>query len=271
MTTTTPSAAWLALREPADAAARARELVGEARQRLAGRSRITVHDLGCGAGSMGRWLAPRLPGSQHWVLHDRAADLLDPAIRHPPSGAADGAPVTVEARQGDVTRLGAGQLAGADLITASAVLDVLSGDELLRLVDSCVRADCPALLTLSVIGRVELTPSDVLDTVIDGAFNAHQRRETARGRLLGPDAVRVAADRFRLRGMQVLVRSSPWVFGADDGALLIQWFEGWVAAACEQQPSLASPTRGYFERRLNEIAAGRLRVVVHHHDLLATP
>ena len=25
---------------------------------------------------MGRWLAPLLPGPQHWVLHDRDADLL---------------------------------------------------------------------------------------------------------------------------------------------------------------------------------------------------
>ena len=35
-----------------------------------------IHDLGSGTGSMSRWLAPRLPGPQHWVLHDRDADLL---------------------------------------------------------------------------------------------------------------------------------------------------------------------------------------------------
>ena len=55
---------WLALREPADAAARSRELV----RRLCDRSvedRWSIHDLACGSGSMGRWLAPLLPGSQH--------------------------------------------------------------------------------------------------------------------------------------------------------------------------------------------------------------
>ncbi len=58
-----------------------------------------IHDLGCGTGAMGRWLAPLLPGPQHWVLHDRDADLLEVAAADAPGPAADGAPVTVEARR----------------------------------------------------------------------------------------------------------------------------------------------------------------------------
>ena len=42
---------------------------------------LLVHDLGSGTGSMVRWLAPRLPGPQHWVLHDRDPDLLAAAPR----------------------------------------------------------------------------------------------------------------------------------------------------------------------------------------------
>lgn len=52
---------WLELREGADAAARAVELLDPLRIRLAnlpGKAGIVVHDLGCGTGSMGRWLAP---------------------------------------------------------------------------------------------------------------------------------------------------------------------------------------------------------------------
>ena len=63
------------------------------------RGRPVIHDLGCGTGSMGRWLAPRLPGPQHWVLHDRDADLLAVAADEPPGVAADGAAVTVETRR----------------------------------------------------------------------------------------------------------------------------------------------------------------------------
>ena len=55
------SPAWLALREPADAAARAADLVDELRPAICRRRRSVIHDLGCGTGSMGRWLAPRCP------------------------------------------------------------------------------------------------------------------------------------------------------------------------------------------------------------------
>jgi hypothetical protein len=59
---------WLELREPADAGARANDLLDPLRIRLAnlpGKGGIVIHDLGCGTGSMGRWLAPRLDGAQH--------------------------------------------------------------------------------------------------------------------------------------------------------------------------------------------------------------
>src|SRR5450631_4085050 len=101
----------------------------------------------------------------------------------------DGTPVTVETRQRDITRLDPGELAGASLITASALLDMLTADELERLVGVCAGAGCPVLLTISVVGRVELTPADPLDECIAAAFDAHQRRTTGGRRLLGPDAV----------------------------------------------------------------------------------
>ena len=96
---------WLDLREPADAAARSRELVEHLRPQLPATGVRVIHDLGCGSGSMGRWLAPLLPGPQHWVVHDRDADLLEVAAADPPGPAADGAAVAVETRLSDITRL----------------------------------------------------------------------------------------------------------------------------------------------------------------------
>ena len=167
---------WLALREPADAAARSRELVEHLGPPATGR--WVIHDLGGGTGSMGRWLAPLLPGPQHWVVHDRDTDLLALAAADVPGPAADGAAVTVETRQSDITRLQPDDLAGATLITASALLDMLTEDELAGLVSACAAAGCPVLLTLSVVGRVDLTPADPLDRRVAAAFDAHQRRMT---------------------------------------------------------------------------------------------
>src|SRR5450755_103953 len=183
----------------------------------------------------------------------------------------DGTPVTVETRQRDITRLAAGDLAGASLITASALLDMLTADELERFVTSCADARCPALLTISVIGRVDLTPADPLDKRFAAAFNAHQRRTTGGRRLLGPDAVGAAVDAFTRRGADLVVRPSPWRLGAAQAALAAEWFSGWVSAACEQRPQLTAATAAYARRRLAEATAGRLSVAVHHLDLLALP
>jgi hypothetical protein len=265
------SRGWLALREPADAAARAQDLADHlARRRPAG-GRWEVHDLGGGTGSMGRWLAPRLPGPQHWVVHDRDADLLAVAAADLPGYAADGAAVTVEPRQSDLTRLRLRDLAAASVITASALLDMLTADELAGLVAACAGAACPVLLTLSVVGRVSLIPGDPLDVRVAAAFNEHQRRATERGRLLGPDAVAFAVEAFGRLGVEVLVRESPWRLGASHAELIAEWFAGWVGAACEQQAELAAGTGGYTRRRLEQASAGQLRVTVEHADLLALP
>jgi len=262
---------WLQSREGADAAARATELLDPLRIRLAnlpGRSTdLVIHDLGCGTGSMGRWLAPRLDGAQHWILHDRDPYLLHFATVGAPHAAADGSRVTVTTQRGDIGRLTADALAGASLVTASALLDVLTGDEIDRLAAACTAAGVPALLTLSVVGRIELAPAHPLDEEMAEAFNAHQRR----GELLGPDALTAACEAFGRYGATVRVHPSPWRLGPDDAALTEEWLRGWVGAACEQRPDLTARAEPYLRSRLKAAAAGELRVVVHHSDVLVLP
>jgi hypothetical protein len=262
---------WLELREGADAAARARELVEHLRRRLPAGDPSVIHDLGCGSGAMGRWLAPLLAGPQRWVLHDRDPDLLALAEADVPGRAADGAAVAVETRLSDVTQLGGDDLAEATLVTASALLDLLTEDELAGLIRACAAAGCPVLFTLSVTGRVQLASADRLDVRVAAAFNTHQRRMTPRGRLLGPDAVAAAVEGFRRLGAEVIVRPSPWRLGAGEAGLAVEWFTGWVGAACEQDGVLAADADLYRRRRLREAEAGRLVVTVGHADLLVLP
>ena len=262
---------WLDLREPADAAARAPELVHRLARHLPSDGDLVIHDLGGGSGAMGRWLAPRLRGPQHWVIHDRDPDLLELALSNPPAAAADGAAVTVETRRSDITRLAPGELTGAGLIVASALLDMLTARELAGMLGACTRAGCPALLAMTVAGRVALTPGEPLDARLASAFDAHQRRTTQAGRLLGPDAVAVAVDELRESGAEVLVRPSPWRLDAVHAELTAAWFGGWVAAACEQEPALAAEAAAYRERRLAQAAAGELLITVDHADLLVLP
>ncbi len=262
---------WLSLRETADAAARAPSLVEEVRSYLPSHGETAVHDLGSGTGAMARWLAVQLPGPQRWVMHDRDEALLTRAAADPPTSASDGAPVTIEARRCDITRLVPEELAGAHLITASALLDMMTAEELDRMVVTCAGAGCPVLITLSVTGRVDLAPPDPFDQAVTDAFNAHQRRTTGTRRLLGPDAVGAAVDGFTRLGVDVLCRPSPWRLGPEEAALAAEWLMGWLAAACEQHPELGAVAPSYARRRLAEAAEGRLSVTVHHQDLLARP
>jgi hypothetical protein len=263
---------WLRLREPADAAARSLELVRRLRQRLPTSSQLVIHDLGGGSGAMGRWLAPRLPGPQHWVVHDRDPDLLELAVADPPGAAADGSAVTVEARHTQLSRIGASELAGADLVVASALLDLLTAEELGAIVEAwAALGPRPMLLALTVTGRVALAPADPLDPLLAAAFNEHQRRSTPAGRLLGPDAAETALGLLRSSGAEVVARPSPWRLAGAQAELAAEWLSGWVAAACERQPALAEAAYPYRERRLAQASAGRLAVTVGHADLLVLP
>ncbi|GIF67253.1 trans-aconitate methyltransferase [Asanoa ishikariensis] len=256
---------WLRLREAADAAARSAELVAEVHERIGAASRLVIHDLGCGTGSAARWLAPQLPAAQHWIMWDRDPDLLAAAMSGKPEQ------ITAATRQRDLGTLTAADLAGADLVTASALIDVLTLDEVEAIAAACAGAGVPALIMLSVVGRVELDPADPFDDEVAAAFNAHQRRAVGGRRLLGPDAVAALSDAFARHGVSTTLRPSPWELGVDDRDLLVVWFQEWLDAAVEQVPALGKPSTGYARRRLAEIADGRLTATVHHVDLLATP
>jgi trans-aconitate methyltransferase len=242
------SADWLGLREPADADARSLELVG-----LLPRPVKVIRDLGCGTGSLGRWLAPRLPVPQFWILTDRDHDLLEIAADRMPEG------VSVAIDERDVTALTRDDLAGADLVTCSALLDLLTTAEVDRLVEVCAQARTNALFTLSVTGEVRFAREDPRDREVEEAFNQHQRRDFR----LGPDAPDYAARAFEKAGARVIVRESAWNLGGQRADLTAEWLRGWVGAAAEQRPDLR------FDDYLADRTADLRQIVVGHKDVLA--
>src|SRR5918994_737676 len=110
------SAEWLALREPADAAARSKPLAERAVRALPS-DRVRAVDLGTGTGSNVRFLAPYLPPDQEWLLVDEDERLL----RLLPSRLAG---LRFDARRVNLADLGnCGVIEGHRLVTASALLD----------------------------------------------------------------------------------------------------------------------------------------------------
>jgi hypothetical protein len=160
-------------------------------------------------------------------------------------------------------------LGDVDLVTAAALLDLLTADQIAAIVDAVVDAALPALFSLSVDGVVTLDPRDPDDRPIGEAFDAHQRR----GGLLGPDAAAYTASLFRERGARVLEVPTPWLLdpAAGDEALVASWLEGRAQAAAEDRPDLAAAAEAWLDRRLAGLRDGVPRVVVGHVDLLVLP
>jgi hypothetical protein len=264
------SSEWLALREPADADARSRELALTVAALLPA-GPIVIHDLGSGTGSMMRWLAPFLPGPQTWILHDWNENLTAQAIDGARSTDRDGGAVSVQSRTGNLTHLHATDLAGASLVTASALLDVLTSRETHAIVNACVRAGCPTLLALSVTGDVRLDPQDERDGAFQDAFNAHQLRQADDRQQLGRYGAPIARGLFAEAGWGVRSGTTLWRLDHTRARLLREWFDGWVDAAVEQDPQLGNCAADYRQLRESQIERGELSALVSHVDLLAWP
>jgi SAM-dependent methyltransferase len=265
-------AAWLALREGVDHRSRAAGLLAPLRAWWTARRAAAVLDLGCGTGSNLRYLAPKLPGRQTWTLVDHDAGLL--ARVEAPSADVNVLPV-----RADLADVGPWELAGVDLVTASALLDLVSRSWLAALVDSCADARCGVLFALTYDGTIDWlgrdadagAGSDPLDAWVRDAVNRHQRRDKGLGLALGPTAGPVAEALFRARSYRTWLLPSPWRLGPGDAELAHRLVTGWSSAALEERPEAADAVRNWGERRTWSVGREGFGLVVGHLDLLALP
>ena len=263
------SADWLTLREPADHAARAETLVTTLAGRLAadGASARAV-DLASGTGSNVRYLLPRLATITAWTVVDHDRALLAEASRrlaaHP--GAAGHAFTVAPA---DLNDLAALPIDGAALVTASALLDLVSADWMRAFARRCRQARVHVLCALTYDGRVAGDPADALDARVRELVNAHQRTNKGFGLALGPDATDAAAAAFRAEGFDVMVADSDWVLDGSHAELQRQLIDGWADAARDMAPPDAAAIAAWRDRRRTAVESGAGRLRVGHGDLLA--
>ena len=263
-------ARWLKLREPADHAARADDLAETLVDRLPTYRRVQVADLGAGAGSNLRYLAPRLPQSQQWTLVDHDTELLDHAVATAPDDAtASDARIHAHAHPADLADFPDCLPGTPDLLTASALLDLVSDDWMRRVVEECGDRRIPALFALSVDGRLSLAPAVSGDGLVEAAILAHQRGTKDMGPALGPDATDVAARLFAERGIPVERRRSDWQLGPEEASLQRLLIEGWHEAARVQRPDATKTIDTWLNERLRLL--DQSHICVGHQDLLAIP
>jgi hypothetical protein len=279
---------WLALREPADAAARSTELTRAIVEATAHHSELKLVDLGAGTGSNLRFLTSHFQAPQRWLLVDRDPVLLAEAVDRTSEWAvARGYRVStvgddvairgpwLECRIDrcclDLGRLdNLGIFAGRHLVTASALLDLVSESWLSALAGGCRESGAAALFTLTYNGRSRCSPAEPEDDAIRELMNRHQKNnDKGFGRAAGPEAAECAARCFTALGYHVRRESSDWVLSPDMSMLQRQLIEGWAEAALEIAPDQSTMIEGWLARRLTHVDANRSRVIVSHEDLAA--
>lgn len=246
---------WLALREPADRAARDATLLRRA-VALAGPGG-SVLDLGCGTGSTVRAFEGAGATGAHWRLFDNDAGLLARAeVLHP------------EAKicQGDLAEIDALPLGGVRLVTASALFDLVSRDWVERLAARLVAQGTALYAALSYDGVMRWSPEDAEDATITAQFNAHQRGDKGFGAALGPEAAEAAAGIFASLGYEVQCAPSPWRLGPQEAEMQRLLLAGIAQAAAEAGYAGAE---GWQTRRARVLAEGWAEI--GHIDLLAVP
>jgi hypothetical protein len=222
---------------------------------------VEIIDLGAGTGANQRWLAPRLPLRQRWIHLDH-----DPVISRSLPLPDDTMIIdeSVEALSQLLARPGVDQR----LVTCSALLDVLTTDQIHEVCGALIDNRVPGLFSLTVTGTFGVSPTDPHDQQLLDAFNDHQRR-TGRA---GPDAVNVALDAMLGGGFTVRTQETPWrLTASNDPAFVEQLLRERLEAAVAQDPSLATTAATWFELRRTQLTDGILHIDLGHLDILSLP
>ncbi|CAN7264805.1 SAM-dependent methyltransferase [Bosea sp. LjRoot237] len=271
---------WLALREPADHAARNPQVLAAVGSTFAGRQSLAVVDLGCGAGSNLRGSYSALPVRQHWTLVDADSRLLSVARRKLAEWAdaaqeqgeelvlrKDDKTLTVDFRQADLNKELEWVLGWQpDLVTAAALFDLASARWLERFAASLVSMRLPLYTVLTYDGRESWEPTHADDQRMLAAFHHHQRSDKGFGPAAGPDATEALAQAFRKAGTAVTVGESPWQLGAGQPDLIRELAAGIAAAVAETGHVAPEAIAGWLEAKRSAAS-----VRVGHQDLWARP
>lgn len=208
------AAEWLALREPADRSARDRGLAARLAAWLAGQpAPATILDLGSGTGATVRALSDIVPPDAHWHLVDNDPALL--ATAQSSLGTADTIETVDLALDLDIVARIA-----PDVVTASALIDLVSDDWIYRLTDVADTAGAAVYCALTCDGNDKWSPPHPADAFVHRAFLADMRRDKGFGPALGVDAAPVLAESLAKAGYRVASAASPWRLGAGDEPLI---------------------------------------------------
>jgi hypothetical protein len=173
----------------------------------------------------------------------------------------------------DLRELDDDLFAGRTLVTASALLDLVSEAWVQQLASRCCAHHAAALFALTYDGRLSFEPAERDDALIRDLVNRHQRTDKGFGPALGPAAVATAAELFSATGHEVRVAASDWILrrASAPDPLQEQLIDGWANAATDIAADRAGIIEAWRQKRRGHVASGRSVLTVGHQDLAALP
>ena len=259
------SITWLDLREDADQRARdgvlANKAIAALAQTDAPQAPNLAVDLGAGTGSTLRALQKLGANDVVWRLVDHDGALLNEALRRHRKE------FVIEDHQCDLQIIDELPLAGARLVTASALFDLCSKDFTHALCTKIGAQNTGLYAALNYDGSTTWHPAHPFDEQVLAAFNQDQQRDKGLGPALGPNATSALKGALESLGYSVEVTSSPWKLDSNDKALLQELIEGIRNAVADSLDHQA--LEQWVQFRLNNL--DDCRCVVGHTDLLALP
>ncbi|MCJ8509574.1 class I SAM-dependent methyltransferase [Rhizobium lemnae] len=256
---------WLALREPADLAARDPGLVEHMVDWLRRKERPVIVDIGCGTGSSVRALGPKFPSDLQvdWRLVDYDSELLREA-RHRLGD--DG----LEYHQVDLNHLENLPLEGASVLSASAFFDLASARFCEEIAALVAKRRCAFYAALNYDGKVEWSTPHPLNSDVVRDFNQHQRMDKGLGSALGPQAVAHLQGVFESLDYRIFVAESPWILGEEEALLQQEMLKGMVRPVLEIGRLSPAEVDQWLAFRLDRVRE-RSSCRVGHLDILALP
>lgn len=285
------SSKWLAVREPFDEAARGGPGPSALVAKLAGHlgkknGGANILDLGSGTGSNLRHLGPRLAMDQTWTLVDKDGQLLD-RVGHTCRKWAkqkgfvvqtegthltlsDGvARLSVRVMRHDLDDLSGLDLAQYDLVTGSALLDLMPKAWLARLTERLAAAGTGVYFALSADGRLQWRPRHRMDRAMAALFSQDLGRDKGLGPTAGIWAAQYLAGLLAEEGYAVSLAQSDWSIGARDLAM-VEAMTGFVSDAARMQAGWREAgISAWRQVRQNQKNRGFLGLTVGHQELLA--
>lgn len=271
---------WLTLRESADQASRNAKVLNACAKTFANKNTLKVCDLGAGTGASVRALAHLLPAHQQWTLVDHDAENLKHALENLAAwGDASKTKnnvidlehhdqrITAEIFECDLTSDTTFWRSDTELVTASALLDLVSPDWIARTVKAASENHVSILATLNFDGQLQTNPVHPFDERVFNAFRKHQRTDKGFGSAAGPDASAFLKKALVQVDYTVVCGDSPWRMTTNTQKLMHETLNGMAIAATEIGTLSSNEIREWLSDRLSNTKT----LTIGHQDIFAVP